>query len=177
MSRAGRDPLEAARAGRLSRGDVKRLGAALDEDAALRARVLAGLGEAGADEDGAPLPGKKLLRLWLGRAEGARVRTNPVHRDEAFVCIACGAAVEPGGRPVRDHCPRCLCSLHVDLVPGDRANPCGGVLRPVGLAAKDGEYDIVYRCERCRAEHRNRVHPTDDGAVLRAVAATAASGG
>lgn len=172
MSRAGVDPLEAARAGRLSRGEVKRLGAALDADAALQERVLAAVGAAGWGADGAPLPGKKLLRLFLDRAEAAQVRTNPVHRDEAFTCAACGAAVPPGGRPVRDHCPRCLCSLHVDIVPGDRANPCGGLLRPVGLAAKDGEYDILYRCEKCAGEHRNRVHPGDDAARLAAISAT-----
>jgi len=42
--------------------------------------------------------------------------------NDAFVCAVCGFQVPPvteGG--YRNHCPRCLHSLHVDESPGDRA--------------------------------------------------------
>ncbi len=54
--------------------------------------------------------------------------------NQPFVCLECGASVPPlaaGG--YRNHCPYCLHSLHVDIDPGDRANPCRGVLEPVAV--------------------------------------------
>ena len=46
--------------------------------------------------------------------------------DSGFVCRNCGAEVPPLSYSSRDHCRVCLCSLHVDIDPGDRANGCGG---------------------------------------------------
>lgn len=78
-------------------------------------------------------------------------------RDEGFQCAHCGHTVPPNGKTSRDHCPRCLVSLHVDIFPGDRANPCGGTLVPVGAEpnAKKG-FLIRYRCEKCGARLRNK---------------------
>ena len=63
---------------------------------------------------------------------------------------------------MRDHCPYCLRSLHVDDVPGDRAAGCGGILDPVDLRL-EGRAGVVieYRCRRCGLTHRNRAHPED----------------
>src|SRR5690606_12317296 len=60
------------------------------------------------------------------------------------------------------HCPACLCSLHVDVNPGDRANDCGGVMEPVGaeLTGKKG-WVIVHRCRRCGEVRRNKAAPDD----------------
>lgn len=57
----------------------------------------------------------------------------------------------------RNHCPFCLHSLHVDILPGDRANPCRGLLEPVGVehSGKKG-WLIISRCSRCGEERRNR---------------------
>lgn len=43
---------------------------------------------------------------------------------ESFVCKVCGAPVAPegAGSEHRNHCPKCLSSLHVDKKPGDRAS-------------------------------------------------------
>ena len=82
--------------------------------------------------------------------------------DEPFLCRVCGFEVKPLGYTARDHCPRCLCSLHVDNLPGDRANECGGVLRPVGVETQRGEYKIVYRCESCGETKRNKAATDDD---------------
>lgn len=145
-------------AGVRSRGEVKRLGQAADRDPDLRAALAALAVGRGVDPD---QPGKKLVRALLDRADAAQVRTNPVHIDESFACGHCGAAVRPGGRPVRDHCPHCLRSLHVDIVPGDRAADCGGLLDPTALELDHGRVVIRYRCRRCGYETRTRAHPDD----------------
>jgi DNA-directed RNA polymerase subunit RPC12/RpoP len=71
--------------------------------------------------------------------------------------VHCGAVVEAHGRTARDHCPRCLHGLHVDVVPGDRASDCGGLLQPVGAEqAGGGAWKIRYRCRICGAERVNQ---------------------
>lgn len=161
-----------------TRGDVKRLGARLDGDAALRAAWEARAVAGGVDPaEARELPGKKLIRLVLDRSGSAQVRRNPIARDEAFTCACCGQDVPIGGRRPRDHCPWCLRSLHVDVVPGDRAADCGGVLEPIALEPGADGLDLVYRCARCGAARRNRVLDDlavpDDPAALRRVSAGA----
>ena len=93
--------------------------------------------------------------------------------DNAFTCVHCGREVTPLGYTSRNHCPHCLWSLHVDINPGDRANACGGPLRPVRAEpdAKRG-YVILHRCEkcggtsRCRAAHEAKVQPDDLNLII-----------
>ncbi len=148
-------------AGARSRGAVKRLGASIDKDDALRAILEAELLRRGqpVDPDWA---GKRLVRAARDREAASRVRTNPIKRDTPFTCGHCGADVARGGARVRDHCPRCLRSLHVDNVPGDRAADCGGLFDPVALTRAHGEVVIAYSCRRCGAKWRGRAHPDDD---------------
>lgn len=78
--------------------------------------------------------------------------------NEGFACGHCGAEVRPlANGSVRNHCPVCLWSLHVDVFPGDRANPCRGPMRPVGVdqSGKKG-WMIVHRCETCGFTGRNK---------------------
>ena len=77
--------------------------------------------------------------------------------DDGFTCIHCGREVKPLGYSSRNHCPFCLWSRHVDINPGDRANPCGGILRPIraDVDPKRG-YVLVHRCDKCGAISRNR---------------------
>lgn len=97
--------------------------------------------------------------------------------DRGFICAHCGREVLPLGYTSRNHCPFCLYSLHVDINPGDRANSCGGLLRPVRAEphAKRG-YVIVHRCERCgtisrcRAAHEAKVQPDDIELIIRLTA-------
>lgn len=144
-----------------SRGEIKALAAALSADpAALEdARALAVERRLELDPDEDP---RRLVRALLDRETEARRRENPIHRDEGFACLCCGALVSPGGARVRDHCPRCLRSLHVDVVPGDRAADCGGLLDPVGfwLEGRDG-VSIRYRCRKCGALWQGRAHADD----------------
>ena len=88
--------------------------------------------------------------------------------DSGFVCLNCGQEVLPLGYTSRNHCPFCLCSLHVDINPGDRANSCGGILRPFRAEpdAKRG-YIIYHKCEKCgsvirnKSAHEAKVQPDD----------------
>ena len=77
--------------------------------------------------------------------------------DSGFTCANCGATVLPLGYTSRNHCPFCLCSLHVDINPGDRANTCGGILRPIRTEpdAKRG-YVITHKCDKCGQLSRNK---------------------
>lgn len=77
--------------------------------------------------------------------------------DNAFICAHCGKSVEPMGSSSRNHCPFCLWSLHVDINPGDRANECGGLMRPIRSEPdpKKG-FVIIHKCERCGEIRRNK---------------------
>ena len=77
--------------------------------------------------------------------------------DSGFICKNCGAEVLPLGYTSRNHCPVCLCSLHVDIHPGDRANPCHGILRPVSAVPDEKKgFIIIHKCEKCGATVRNK---------------------
>lgn len=143
-----------------SRGEIKRLGEVVDRDPELRGALIGLLSERGVEVE-EDATGKRLVRAALDREEEARRRTNPIRRDESFQCITCGLEVPPGGALVRDHCPRCLRGLHVDVVPGDRAAECGGILQPVRLELRQGVVLIHYQCERCQHTFLVRAHPDD----------------
>jgi DNA-directed RNA polymerase subunit RPC12/RpoP len=83
--------------------------------------------------------------------------------DDGFVCVKCGTAVPPNKVTSRDHCPVCLHSLHVDINPGDRKNPCGGVLVPISARPhpKKG-FQIIYQCEKCKKTHINKAALTGE---------------
>lgn len=77
--------------------------------------------------------------------------------DNGFICLHCGREVPALGKTSRNHCPYCLWSLHVDILPGDRANDCGGLLEPISALpdAKKG-YIILHRCQKCGEIRRNK---------------------
>lgn len=82
--------------------------------------------------------------------------------NETFVCARCGHSVAAALSTCRDHCPRCLWSLHVDVNPGDRAAGCRGLLRPIGYEQRSRKgFMIVYRCEACGEMRRNRFLDSD----------------
>ena len=140
-----------------SRAARRGVAAAIDDAADadhLRALLAAAAGE--------PAEGstERLLRRARGADQAAQERSNPIHRNESFACAHCAAQVPaaPGGG-VRNHCPSCLRSRHVDgSVPGDRASACGGVMDPVSLDTTGG-LTVLQRCRRCGHERRNRLNP------------------
>jgi hypothetical protein len=106
-------------------------------------------------------PPQKLLRRAAGRDEEARRRRNPIVRNEAFVCAHCSFEVPLAhSGPVRNHCPRCLRSLHVDgEVPGDRAAECGGLMDPADWSVTGGIWVVTQVCRKCAHRRRNRLFP------------------
>lgn len=88
-------------------------------------------------------------------------------RDEEFICDNCGKKVEKLGYTSRDHCPHCLCSKHVDITPGDRANECKGLLKPVQVEMNNKKGFIInYKCEKCGKTHRNKAADDDNKELL-----------
>lgn len=157
-----------------SRGEVRRWGEWLDgEGRGHRPALVAEARRRGVEpgEGWEELPGKKLLKLCMARQ--AQERTTPTQRDEPFVCARCGADVPRGGRRPRDHCPRCLHGKHVDVLPGDRASTCGGLLVPIAVDSSPKGWMLRYRCDACGMDRTNRVlddlDPPDDPAAVRAI--------
>ncbi len=96
--------------------------------------------------------------------------------NTGFVCEVCGKTVLPvTNGSFRNHCPFCLSSKHVDILPGDRQSDCGGILRPVGVDYKGSKgWMILHRCEKCGYTTQNKaavdtVQP-DDLLLLTAIA-------
>ena len=86
--------------------------------------------------------------------------------DNEFICEHCGKKVEKLNYTTRDHCPYCLYSKHVDINPGDRANECKGLLKPIGIEKFKDTYKILYRCEKCHQEHKNIIANDDDMGMI-----------
>lgn len=98
-------------------------------------------------------------------------KTHPC--NETFVCKVCGRTVVLGGAGSehRNHCPFCLSSQHLDIVPGDRASDCGGVMEPIAVwVRKNGEWAIIHRCKICGALSSNRIAADDNPMKLMSLA-------
>lgn len=93
------------------------------------------------------------------------IRKNMIDNNTGFICKHCKKKVgkhEAGS--CRNHCPKCLYSLHVDdKVPGDRASECKGLMVPVGveLNKKKGTR-IIHLCQKCGYKNINRMAPDDN---------------
>ena len=82
--------------------------------------------------------------------------------DEEFICENCGKKINKLNYTARDHCNKCLYSKHVDINPGDRANSCKGLLKPIGIEKFKDTYKIIYKCEKCGQLHKNIVASDDN---------------
>ena len=82
--------------------------------------------------------------------------------DENFICENCGKEVTKLGYTARDHCPYCLYSKHVDIFPGDRANECRGLLKPISIEKYKDTFKIIYKCTKCGQIHKNIMANDDD---------------
>lgn len=87
-----------------------------------------------------------------------------VKNVEDFVCGHCGVRVS--GTGYTNHCPKCLWSKHVDKDPGDRLEPCGGMMEPTSLEGTTPKYRIVHTCTVCAMVRRVRVAADDDAETL-----------
>lgn len=107
------------------------------------------------------------LRLMGGSGDDAghdEEETEPPP-GAGFICKNCSNPVglSAPGSEHRNHCPRCLWSLHLDSRPGDRRAACGGKMEPISVwVRKNGEWAIIHRCSECGAIHSNRVAGDDN---------------
>ncbi len=85
-------------------------------------------------------------------------------KKEDFKCEHCGNEVR--GTGYTDHCPKCLYSKHVDLNPGDRKNPCRGLMRPTRSFYNRNSFIIEYKCEKCKGEKRMAAAENDNKELL-----------
>jgi hypothetical protein len=81
-------------------------------------------------------------------------------KKEDFKCENCGFKVKGSG--YTNHCPSCLYSKHVDIFPGDRLEECKGLMKPIGVDKKDGEYILIHKCIKCGVEKRNKISKEDN---------------
>jgi hypothetical protein len=108
----------------------------------------------------------------MSRNRPGRTKYNEIG-EEPFVCGHCGRAVIPteNGTRHRNHCPHCLWSRHMDRTPGDRLSSCRGLMPPVAVWMRQGEWVLLHRCERCTTIRANRIGPDDDLPTMLALAA------
>jgi hypothetical protein len=78
---------------------------------------------------------------------------------EDFICEQCGTEVVGDG--YTNHCPKCLWSKHVDDNPGDRQAECGGMMKPISVSQKSGEFRVLQRCVACGHERANKLQKGD----------------
>jgi len=98
---------------------------------------------------------KRLVTIDVGDEHGLLKMINP----------------EGAGTHHRNHCPYCLCSIHVDNEPGDRKSDCKGIMEPISIWVKDkGEWAIVHRCKKCGKLNTNRSAADDNPVLLMSIA-------
>lgn len=91
---------------------------------------------------------------------------------ERYQCPNCGwTSSKEQEKEHLDHCPNCLCSLHLDNEPGDRESRCHGTMEPIGVwVRKNGEWAVIHRCRKCGKIGSNRVAADDNPMKLMALA-------
>lgn len=87
-------------------------------------------------------------------------------RDESFICENCNIEVTKLNYTARDHCPHCLYSKHLDIMPGDRENNCHGLLKPIAIEKFKDSYKIIYRCDKCQEIHKNIMARDDNMNII-----------
>lgn len=89
---------------------------------------------------------------------------NFIKINEGFTCKNCNEKNLPEEKSCRNHCRKCLYSLHVDKnVPGDRKSECKGLMKPI-KSAQNGKkgWIIWHKCTKCNKEIPNKTATDDD---------------
>jgi len=96
-------------------------------------------------------------------------------RDEnnPFICKNCNNSVKPIHKgSIRNHCPACLFSLHVDIEPGDRLGLCHGLMEPAGVISHSQKgWQIRHLCLECGFVRMNITADDDDFDLICKIAA------
>jgi len=88
--------------------------------------------------------------------------------NESFVCAKCKEENPSAQDTERNHCRKCLYSLHVDQeTPGDRKSGCGSLMEPYKIGYKGAKgFMIVHRCLLCNKEIANRAASDDNNSLF-----------
>lgn len=84
--------------------------------------------------------------------------------NESFICLNCGEINPKLKGSCRNHCRKCLYSLHVDEnSPGDRKSACFGLMEPVSIdhSGKKG-WIVLHKCQKCGKMMKNKEAPDDN---------------
>ena len=90
-------------------------------------------------------------------------RKNFITNNDSFICQNCGTENPPAPQTCRNHCKKCLYSLHVDQeIPGDRQSSCQGLMKPIEIRqnGKKGFF-IIHQCLKCKKQIRNKLAEDD----------------
>jgi len=85
---------------------------------------------------------------------------NTAQPGSSLQCFHCHQPIpqSASGTHHRNHCPRCLWSVHLDNHPGDRAAKCGEKMEPIAVQVRpNGEWLLIHRCQRCHTLNANRI--------------------
>ncbi len=84
--------------------------------------------------------------------------------NTGFTCNSCGEINPKAEKSERNHCRKCLFSLHVDEeTPGDRKSGCGALMFPAGHDYRGNKgFMILHRCMKCRKESWNKAAGDDE---------------
>lgn len=105
--------------------------------------------------------------------ERANAIENTTSAASSFQCHHCQEPIEQSapGTKHRNHCPRCLWSVHLDNHSGDRAAGCGEIMEPVAVQVRpNGEWLLIHRCRQCHTLHANRIAGDDNELALLSLA-------
>ena len=83
-----------------------------------------------------------------------------IKNKEDFTCENCGFFVR--GTGYTNHCPQCFCSKHVDVNPGDRAQECRGLMRPISVSGSTNKIVITHECIVCGFLRNNKIQKEDN---------------
>ncbi len=86
-------------------------------------------------------------------------------KNEGFVCEYCQEKNPPALQTCRNHCRKCLCSMHVDdTSPGDRMSTCFGKMKVEAIlpGTKKSDYVLLHVCSKCGKEMKNRMTSDDE---------------
>lgn len=83
-----------------------------------------------------------------------------VRNKEDFTCQNCGAFITGNG--YTNHCPQCFYSKHVDIQPGDRAQSCQGLMKPITVSGSTNNIVITHQCLICGFVRNNKLQKEDN---------------
>lgn len=87
-----------------------------------------------------------------------------VKNKEDFTCENCGSFTIGDG--YTNHCPECLHSKHVDIQPGDRAQMCQGLMKPIEISGSTNNMVITHMCQICGFKRNNKLQEKDNPSAI-----------